>query len=267
MVVLFGCSGLEQSEKEKTRRRNCKGEYIYRSQGDYFYPIAAPQHTPRAPYPWESEANLPRITKEFFRCKGNPLNPPVVDASDPAKPTPCPDCEGGSRHGLPIIHGKENVYPLLVDLLNYLQKKTGKRVIITCGHRCPPHNTYSDPSKDNRSSKHQIGAEVDFYVQGMEDRPQEIVGLIMQYYQENPAYKNDKEYLEFKRYDKPDARVEIQPWLNKEIFIKLCQKNEGRDADNRHPHPYICLQVRYDRDRKERVLYDWEKANKAYHRS
>lgn len=267
MLVLFGCSGLEQSEKEKARRRNCKGEYIYRSQGDYFYPIAAPQHTPRAPYPWESESNLPRITKEFFRCKGNPVNPPIVDASDPAKPTPCPDCEGGSRHGLPIIHGKENVYPLLVDLLNYLQKKTGKRVIITCGHRCPLHNTYADPSKDNRTSKHQVGAEVDFYVQGMEDRPQEIVGLIMQYYQENPAYKNDKEYLEFKRYDKPDARVEIQPWLNKEIFIKLCQKNEGRDADNRHPHPYICLQVRYDRDRKERVLYDWEKANKGYHRS
>ncbi len=267
MLVLFGCSGLEQSEKEKTRRRNCKGEYIYRSQGDYFYPIAAPQHTPRAPYPWESESNLPRITKEFFRCKGNPVNPPIVDASDPAKPAPCPDCEGGSRHGLPILHGKENVYPLLVDLLNYLQKKTGKRVIITCGHRCPLHNTYADPSKDNRTSKHQIGAEVDFYVQGMEDRPQEIVGLIMQYYQENPAYKNDKEYLEFKRYDKPDAHVEIQPWLNKEIFIKLCQKNEGRDADNRHPHPYICLQVRYDRDRKERVLYDWEKANKGYHRS
>lgn len=258
---------MEQSEREKMRRRNCKGEYIYRSQADYFYPISTPAYTPRAPYPWESETNLPRITKEFFRCKGSSVNPPIVDMSDPNTPNLCADCEGSSRHGLPILNGKENVYPILVDLLNYIQRKTGKRVIITCGHRCPVHNTYSDPSKDNRTSKHQIGAEVDFYVQGMEERPQEIIGLVMQYYQETAAYKGDKEFLEFKRYEKSDTGVATQPWLNKEIFIKLFQKNEGRDADNRHPHPYISLQVRYDRERKERVIYEWGKANKGYPRS
>ncbi|MES2274223.1 MAG: hypothetical protein V4487_08540 [Chlamydiota bacterium] len=258
---------MEQSEREKLRRRNCKGEYIYRSEGDYFYPIATPVHAPRTPYPWESESNLPRITKEFFRCKGTPASPPYVDATDPTKPTPCTDCEGGSRHGLPIFKQKENVYPILVELLNYLQKKTGKRVIITCGHRCPVHNAYADPSKENRTSKHQIGAEVDFYVQGMEDRPQEIIGLLMQYYQEMPVYKGDKEFLEFKRYDKEDARVATQPWFNKEIFIKLFQKQEGRDADNRHPHPYVSIQVRYDCDAKARVVYDWEKASRGYPRS
>ncbi len=160
------------------------------------------------------------------------------------------------------MQGKENVYPILLELLNYLQKKTGKRVVITCGHRCPAHNVYADPSKENRTSKHQMGAEVDFYIQGMEERPQEIIGLLMQYYQTSP----DKELVEFKRYDKPDARVSIQPWFNKEIFIKLYQKAEGRDADNRHPHPYLSIQVRYDRERKERVVYDWEKAAKNYHR-
>jgi hypothetical protein len=258
---------MEQSEREKIRRRNCKGEYVYRSSKDSFYPIATPKLVPRAPYPWESESNLPRITKEFFRCKGNALNPSILDLSEPGKPIPCRDCEGGGRHGLPIIHGKENVYPILINLLNYLQKKTGKRVVVTCGHRCPVHNTYSEPMKESRTSKHQIGAEVDFYVQGMEDRPLEIAGLLMQYYQENPAYKNDREFLEFKRYDKPDARVATKPWLNKEIFIKIYQKNEGRDVDNRHPHPYLSIQVRYDRDRKERVLYDWEKAHKNYPRN
>jgi hypothetical protein len=100
----------------------------------------------------------------------------------------------------------------------------------------------------------------------MEDRPQEIAGLLMQYYQETPAYKGDREFLEFKRYDKPDA-PSIQPWLNKEIFIKILQKHEGRDSDNRHPHPYISLQVRYDRISKERVQYDWTRANKNYPRS
>ncbi|MDE3047273.1 MAG: hypothetical protein KGI83_02870 [Verrucomicrobiota bacterium] len=256
---------MEQSEREKIRRLNCKGETIYRNQADIFYPIDTPIPTSRSFYPWESETNLPRITKDFFRCKGSPLNPPIVDISDPTKPTPLSDCEGFSRHGLPIIRGKENVYPILIDLLNYIQRKTGKRVIITCGHRCPTHNIYSDPTKENRVSKHQIGAEVDFYVQGMEERPQEIVGLIMQYFQETPAYKNDKENLNFKRFEKTD--LAIQPWMNKEIFIKLFQKNEGRDADNRHPHPYLSIQVRYDRDSKERVVYDWAKANQGYPRS
>ena len=38
---------MEKGEKEKIRQRNCKGEYIYRSGGDYFYPIAAPAYTPK----------------------------------------------------------------------------------------------------------------------------------------------------------------------------------------------------------------------------
>ena len=265
--TLSGCSGLENSEKEKVRRRNCKGEYIYRSHNEYYYPISVPAHTPRAPYPWESESNLPRITKEFFRCKGNPLNSPIVDATDPEHPTPYTDCDGCSRHGLPVIHGKEGIYPILLDLLNYLQKKTGKRVVVTCGHRCPAHNAYSDTAKENKTSKHQIGAEVDFYVQGMEDRPLEIIGLLMQYYQETQFYKGQKEFINFQRYEKDDTRVSTQPWMNKEIFIKLHQKTEGRDADNRHPYPYISIQVRYDRDRRERVLYDWQKANLGYPRS
>lgn len=253
LFLLVGCSGMEQSEREKLRRQNCKAESISRKHTDVFYSIPTPSHAPRSLYPWESEANLPRITKEFFRCKGSPLNSAANGLAD---------CEGRTRHGLPLIRGKENVYPVLIDLLNYIQKKTGKRVIVTCGHRCPAHNTYADPSKENQTSKHQIGAEVDFYVQGMEERPQEIVGLLMQYFQENPGYKNDKDALEFRRYDKSD--VAIQPWYNREIFIKLYGKNEGRDIDNRHPHPYLSVQVRYDRDMKERVVYEWGKANKGY---
>lgn len=243
---------MEESENEKLRRLNCKAEPIYRSHTDTFASNRPLEHIPRSPYPWESDIKLPRITKEFFRCKGSP----IADSSD---------CEGSSRHGLPIIHGKENVYPILLDLLNYVQKKTGKRVIVTCGHRCPIHNTYADPSKENQLSKHQIGAEVDFYVQGMEERPQEIAGILMQYFQDNPAYKKDKESQEFKRLESSD--VAIQPWYNKEILIKLFQKQEGRDIDNHHPHPYLSIQVRYDREGKEKVAYNWAKAHQGYPRS
>jgi hypothetical protein len=257
LLFLSSCSRMEQSEKEKIRRQNCKAEVIYRNHNEKLYPTSTPCPVLRNPYPWESESNLPRITKDFFRCKGSPLNPPLVDASGLLT-----DCDGGGRHGLPIIRGKEGVYPILIDLLNFLQKRTGKRVVITCGHRCPLHNAYADPSKENRVSKHQIGAEVDFYVQGMEDRPQEVVGLLMQYFQETPRYKNDKENQEFKRFEK--SELTVQPWMNKEILIKLFQKTEGRDADNRHPHPYLSIQVRYDRETAERVIYDWAKANQGY---
>lgn len=255
---------MEQSEREKIRRANCKGEAIYRNHDEYLYSMSAPVHSPRSPYPWESERKLPQITREFFRCKGNPLNPELVDASDPTSPTPLSDCQGCNRHGLPIIGGKEAVYPILIDLLNYVQKKTGKRVIITCGHRCPPHNTYADPSKGNRISKHQIGAEVDFYVQGMEERPQEVAGALMQYFQEHPAYSKDKESREFRRMQLTD--IAIQPWYNKDISIKLYQKGEGRDGDNRHPHAYLSVQVRYDRESREKVEYSWAKAHQGYPR-
>src|SRR3989344_2655016 len=146
LFIFLGCSGMERTEREKIRQRNCKGEYIYRSQSDFFFPIAPPQLALRASYPWETEGNLPRITKDFFRCKGSSLNPFMIDKGD---------CEGGSQHGLSVLNGKEGV-----------------------------------------------------------------VSLLMQYYQETPCYQGQKDYLTFQRYEKPDAQVKIQPWFNKEVYIK-----------------------------------------------
>ena len=49
-----------------------------------------------------------------------------------------------------------------------------------------------------------IGAEVDFYVQGMESKPEEVVLLLMNYYKE--MYKEDKDYGQFLRYEKSDTK-------------------------------------------------------------
>ncbi len=259
LLGLAGCSRLEESEKEKIRQDHCKTEPIYRKHNEFSYVLIAPEHTPRSLYPWEAESYLPRMTREYFRCRGNPANPPkIIDGASLS------DCEGGSHHGLPVLQGREGVYPVLLDLLNYIQKKTGKRVIVTCGHRCPTHNAYSDASKEARTSKHQIGAEVDFYVQGMEECPLEVVGLLMQYYREMPLSQTDPAYRDFKRYE--PSNTASQSWMNKEIFIKILQKSEGRDFDNRHPYPYISLQVRFCRDTKARVVYEWAKAHQGYPR-
>ena len=61
-----------------------------------------------------------------------------------------------------------------------------------------------------------------------------------------------------------DTGILTAPWYNKEIFIKLYKKKEGRNFDNRHPYPYISIQVRFDTELNERVIYSWDKAYKNY---
>lgn len=265
-LFLGSCSDFTQSKSSHRSRQNLKGEYIYRNSEAKAFSINNPEQKIRDNYPWEEGQGLhyTKITKEYFRCRGSGANPSIKEVSKDGKPLEYLDCEGGSKHSLPLIDGKEGIYPILIDLLNYIQKKTEKRVMITCGHRCPEHNIYADRSRLGRVSKHMIGAEVDFYVQGMENEPQKVINIIMAYYRENPAYYGQEKYQTFKRYEKGDAHVAVQPWYNNEIYMKLVGKNEGRDFDNSHPYPYINIQVRYDRQRGEKVQYSWEKAHKGY---
>ncbi len=246
---------------------NVKGEYIYRQHDEHLFNLEPPVLAERKFYPWEEreEGSYPKITKDFFRCKGSSLNP-VHLIQKKSELQRLYDCGGPQKHSLPLRDQKEFIYPILIDLLNYIQNKTGKRVVITCGHYCPDHHLYADPLPANQASKHLIGAEVDFYIEGMERQPEKIVNLIIAYYQEIPKYKGLKEFEIFKRYEKDDTHVSTMPWYNKEVFIKLFKKHEGRDFDNRHPYPYLNIQVRYDWDLQEKVNYSWDKAFYNFHR-
>jgi len=263
LSLLMGCSGLEQSEQESLRRNNAKGEFILRNHEERHYPIETPKQHIRKRYSWENaySGTHSKITKEFFRCKGSSINPPHADPKDASRTLNCFDCGGSQKHSLPLREDKEFIYPILIELLNFIQEKTDCKTVITCGHRCPAHNAYADSASSNQSSKHMIGAEVDFYVQGMQQKPQEIINLLMQYYRETPAYSQNKHYQEFQRVEKPDPLLSTPGWFNKEILIKLYKKNEGRDFDNRHPYPYICIQVREDRQHHEKVVCSSQKAN------
>ena len=264
LSVFISCSSSKRDEKQ-LKKKNAKAEYIVRRHDTRFFPIFTPKKQTRDLYPWEDGKidNISKITKDFFRCKGSSLNPTIFDDKSIEKPLAYEDCQGASKHSLPIINKKENVYPILIEILNFLQSKTRKRVVITSGHRCPKHNSYCNSSKENRTSKHLIGAEVDFYIQGLEEKPEEVVDLILSFFKENKRYLGKKEFTDFLRYEN-ETNVCVKPWYNKEVFVKLFQKEEGRDFDNRHPYPYISIQVRYDRDTKERVVYSWEKANTGY---
>jgi hypothetical protein len=264
LLALISCSQQDNKAK-KTKTTYQKGRYIGRHHDENLFTLPPPVAKERKAYPWDKvqAGNYPKITKEFFRCHGSQLNPyRVIEDRDGKKHWY--DCGGVQKHSLPLRDGKEFVYPILLDLLNYVQTKTGKRVIITCGHRCPEHNTYCDNSVENQSSKHMIGAEVSFYVQDLEKRPDLIIALIQQYYQETPVYSGQKDYTTFLRYEKSDSYVSTPPWYNKEVYVKLFRPTEGRNFDNRHPYPYISIQVRYDRDLNERVNYSWDKAHRNY---
>lgn len=264
LVALAGCSGLEDSEKERIRRMNATGEYIYRSCDEIYFALPPLTKYLRPLYPWENTyvGNQVRITKDFFRCKGDSHHAPKIEqAGNEAIYTF--DCGGMQQHSLPLKSGKEFIYPALIEILNHLQEMTKKQVVITCGHRCPTHNTYADPSNYNRTSKHMIGAEVDFYVKGMEWRPQDLISIIEEYYRQHPRFKDAPRFTEFSRYEK-DTNVSTLPWFNKEIFIKLFKRDEGRDLDNAHRFPYISIQLKWDREAEQPVNYSWAKAFNGY---
>ncbi len=205
-------------------------------------------------YPWKSFSGpLSPITKDYFRCRGSSLNPPIPILQDGKIVNNIFDCGGADSHSLPLRYDNEFIYPILLELLNTLQRTIGKSVIITSGHRCPIHNRYVDSSIKNSLSKHTIGAEVNFYIQGMEREPHLIIACIEEFYKNHPRYGNDrKDYSPLIRYEK-ETDVSTKPWMNKEVFIKYYLPHEGRNGDNRHPFPYFSIQVRFDRERQLKV--------------
>jgi len=250
---LVGCSGLEKSEEKKVRERNLTIRPIQRQSDEVLFPKTSHPVKKRDPYPWEKKriGSHLRITKEFFRCQGNVLNPPIQihRQSDLIYHL---DCHGIEQHTLPIKNGEEFIYPILIDLLNYIQEKTEKMVVITCGHRCPNHNLYADSSKKGNTSKHLIGAEVDFYVEGLEHSPQTVVEILLSYY--DTQMQRSTMFTE----------ASTPSWYNKEIAITLFHSAEGRDFDNNHAYPYLSIQVRYDKKNHRSVQYNWHQAHNGF---
>lgn len=249
-LLLFGCQSKEEPKK-------AQAEPVVRksSQQDYALKPAIAKPPPR--YPW-GQGQFTRITKEHFRCKGSFANPVRTVIDKKGTPNRYFDCGGVDRHSLYLRDGKEFIYPILIDILNYLQTKTGRKVIVTSGYRCPDHNAYVEPASP--ASRHMIGAAVTFYVQDTD--PDKVVSLIMTYYKER--YPDKKEFTDFERYTKNDIDVSTPPLHNKEIFIKLYKKGEGRNPDNTHPFSYLSLQVRYDKERDQKVVYTWDDAFHNY---
>lgn len=239
-----------------------RAEPVVRKSEQKDYTLKAPAQKKAPLYPWDQKlaGKHTKISKEHFRCKGSFANPVRTVVQKDGTIGRYFDCGGVDRHSLYLKEGKEFIYPILLDLLNYVQKATGHKVIVTSGYRCPDHNAYVDSSPQNSTSKHMMGAAVTFYVQDYDN--QKVIDVIMKYYEQR--YPSQKELNHFERYAKNDTDVSTPPWMNKEIFIKLYKKEEGRSPDNSHPFPYISLQVRHDLARDQKVVYSWDEAFRSY---
>lgn len=253
-LLFLLCSACDNEEPP------AKSEYIFRRSDEIKISTTITPSKEVPQYPWESmgtSTNCRRtITKEYFRCKGSSQNPPHISKTDKGEEIRVTDCGGGQKHSLPLLQGQEYVYPILLKLLNHIQTTTNKTVIITSGHRCPDHNTYIDPSIQNATSKHVIGAAVDFYISGLERTPEAAMKIIEDFYKKEACYKDKKEFQEFKRYEKP-TNCSTPPWLNKEILVKIFKSSEGRNGDNTHAFPYITIEVRFDCAQNAPVVYSW----------
>jgi len=218
---------------------------IFRSKSDERVPKKAVASTDVPQYPWnDSTSSLQVVTKEFFRCKGSSLNPPHIIYENGKEKDRTWDCGGVERHGLPVRNGEEYVYPALLEILNFIQTSLKKPVIITSGHRCPSHEQYVGST----SSKHLIAAAVSFMVEGHETRPERVVREIVRYYEVNPLFAGIK-----------FTQTETG-WKNKEVFFRVYTPTDGRNLDNRHPFPYIELEVRFDRQLSKPVTFSWGEA-------
>lgn len=254
--------GKSSQREDPFSRKQRVLEHISRTSSETLA-VNAPLVQSRPTYPWSKKtSDFPVITKEYFRCRGSVLHPPHISQNQSGKTTRVYDCGGMEKHSLPLKEGKEFVFPVLTDLLNFIQERLGKRVVITSGHRCPEHNLYVDASAENQTSKHLLGAEVSFYVQDLEKNPEKVIEEIFHYYQEHPTYAGMSEYGTFSRYRK--SNLLTSPWMNKEILIKLFQPHEGRNLDNRHPYSYISIQVRHDKEENKKVDYTWNLAHRNY---
>lgn len=246
-IAFLSCSGIEQSEMQKIKKLQAHKEKV--TPLEMQSPLMSFEHKKRVlkPYFWEKtiDGNIPKVTKEFFRCKGSITNPLAKVKSGQSVVFQF-DCRGIDDHSLPLRDGKEFVYPALIDILNDIQQQAKSKVIITSGHRCPLHDAYVLGFRSN--SKHQIAAEVDFFVEGYKNSPEKIITMLNSYYKKTSFG--------------PLRKIGEKVFENSEVICRIVYDREKLIFDNKISHPYLTLELKYDRASQSKVVYNWNAAHK-----
>ncbi|MCH9620946.1 MAG: hypothetical protein S4CHLAM20_03560 [Chlamydiia bacterium] len=248
VLCLVGCSSADDRSQGRRMKENKATEKIYRLSHQKFYTEEPAELVKKDPYPWESGTAFSKITVDSFRCQGRRNHQKRQrDGKEYA------DCGGLAEHGLPYADKDEFVYSVMIKLLNQVQNAFQKKVVITSGHRCPKHHSYITMGK-SKISRYMIGAKVDFFIEGMEEKPHEIIEKLKSF------YKNDQGYSEFREVRNNDG---TRSWHNKEVILTINPEGEHTKLQNRN-HPVVSIDVRYDRDKEESIILDWKRAYEGY---
>src|SRR4051812_27330602 len=105
-LFLQGCS----SSSSPSSSSLPKGEYLFRRYDESLVQVESMAAIKRKSYPWEEDWQCcyPKITKDFFRCRGSSLNP-VHFAQKGKEVVRFYDCGGAQKHSLPLRDQKEYI--------------------------------------------------------------------------------------------------------------------------------------------------------------
>lgn len=253
-ICLVGCSGLEQSEQEQIRKVNAKVDPITRFSDEHFYQISFPEKKTEKRAGLKESSSIKKIDKEHFRCKGSLSNKPVVSLEGKT----LNDCEGAYKHSLPIRREKEFIYPALIEVLNFIQNRLSKKVVVLSGHRCIDHLRYVKQDYTPLSFKSLVGAEVRFYVEGAENQLDSIVSAIFSYY--DLFFPKDKQMVSFT--SSPENKV----YENKELIVRLIEPNHPEIEEHALSFPYCQIELKFDRELNKKISAKLEDGLSAYYR-
>lgn len=179
------------------------------------------------------------ITEDDFRCKGDSAaNPPCLWKGELYY-----DGDGGT---LP----QRGIDEDLLILLNVIQFETGRKVVVLSGYRSRMHNSYlaaelfnyvndgdsGNPYEVSMTSKHLMGAAADFYVEGFEDKHDEILEVIFEAIKKTGDTSSPVSSFVYLRPRMPDGervRYFFPSYRTDRWWIHAYAENEGRDIDCR----------------------------------
>lgn len=198
-------------------------------------------------YPWEPiHGSIPRITPYFFMCKGRIDHPHVFSPQGQV----IFDCVGHVYHSMFLKEGRAFVYPILLKLLNYVQKELHAPVIITSGNRCVQHNSYISRENTNKKNKYMVGAQVDFYVYGYEEQPERVMEILQKFYVNQASA--------YSQFYSVQTGMLSPSYKNQEVAIHLFDRTERRNSDNAHSYPYLSIEVLIANGHSVNVNQDWQ---------
>jgi hypothetical protein len=240
LLLLISCSTADERSQKQRMKNNLSCEKIYRLSSEKNYHIDSLELATRQLYPWENETKYPKITINTLRCRGSKDATPIKSGDKIFE-----DCGGLHDHGLPYQDGEEFIYPALITLLNRVQNSFDKKVVVTSGHRCPKHHNYLVKGQ-SKISRYMMGCKADFTVEGLENRPEEIIVKIMD------LYPNEK----FQKINQADGST---LYTSKQFHLMINKEGEHSILGEKH-HPVVSVDVRYDQDKQEAIILDWDKS-------